>query len=57
MAGVEEPPRPVGCPIVRRINGDGVELAVLDEGEGAAVLLHPRLPGFRGLVAASDPER
>src|SRR3954470_21760561 len=40
---VEEPTHSVGCPIMRRITGDGVELAVLDEGEGPAVLL---LHGF-----------
>jgi pimeloyl-ACP methyl ester carboxylesterase len=37
--GVDETPHLVGCPIVRRINGDGVELAVTDEGDGPAVLL------------------
>src|SRR3954464_854500 len=37
--GVEEAPHPVACPIVRRMNGDGVELAVSDEGDGAPVLL------------------
>src|SRR4051794_40190176 len=42
-AGVEERPHHVACPIMRRINGDGVELAVLDEGSGPAVLL---LHGF-----------
>ena len=40
---VEEPTHSVGCPIMRRITGDGVELAVLDQGEGPAVLL---LHGF-----------
>src|SRR4051794_29650242 len=39
----QEPTHSVGCPIMRRITGDGVELAVLDEGEGPAVLL---LHGF-----------
>jgi pimeloyl-ACP methyl ester carboxylesterase len=37
--GVEEAPHPVGCPIVRRMNG----LAVHDAGDGPAVLL---LHGF-----------
>jgi pimeloyl-ACP methyl ester carboxylesterase len=41
--GVDEAPHHVGCPIVRRINGEGVELAVTDEGEGPPVLL---LHGF-----------
>src|ERR1044072_963405 len=40
---VEEPTHSVGCPIMRRISGDGVELDVHDEGEGPAVLL---LHGF-----------
>src|SRR3954465_1860491 len=41
--GVEEAPHHVACPIVRRINGDGVELNLIDEGEGAPTLL---LHGF-----------
>jgi pimeloyl-ACP methyl ester carboxylesterase len=41
--GVEEAPHHVGCPIVRRMNGDGIELAVNDAGTGPAVLL---LHGF-----------
>src|SRR5215212_5756102 len=36
---VDEPTHSVGCPIMRRITGDGVELSVLDQGEGPAVLL------------------
>src|SRR4051794_4296350 len=42
-AGVDEAPHLVGCPIVRRIKGDGVELAVSVSGEGAPVVL---LHGF-----------
>src|SRR4051794_36478258 len=41
--GVEEAPHSVGCPIVRRIKGDGLELAVSASGEGPPVLL---LHGF-----------
>jgi hypothetical protein len=41
--GVDEPPHRVACPIVRRMNGDGIELAVADEGDGPPVLL---LHGF-----------
>src|SRR3712207_6640960 len=36
---VDQPTHPVAFPIMRRITGDGVELSVLDEGEGPAVLL------------------
>src|SRR5918997_4146371 len=42
-SGVEEAPHSVACPIMRRISGDGVELNVLEAGEGPAVLL---LHGF-----------
>jgi pimeloyl-ACP methyl ester carboxylesterase len=37
--GVDEAPHHVACPIMRRMKGDDVELSVLDEGEGPAVLL------------------
>src|SRR3954447_7887697 len=37
--GLGEPPHYVACPIVRRINSNGVELAVIDAGDGAPVLL------------------
>src|ERR687889_332724 len=43
VSGVEVAPHPAACPIMRRITGDGVELNVLDEGDGPAVLL---LHGF-----------
>src|SRR4051812_18539820 len=42
-AGVDEAPHLVGCPIVRRIKGDGVELAVSVSGDGVPVVL---LHGF-----------
>src|SRR4051812_25416972 len=41
--GVDESPHLVGCPIVRRINADGLQLAVDDAGTGPTVLL---LHGF-----------
>src|SRR4051794_26586193 len=41
--GVEDAPHLVGSPIVRRIKGDGIELAVSVSGEGVPVLL---LHGF-----------
>src|SRR4051794_6407138 len=41
--GVDEAPHHVGCPIVRRMKGDGLKLAVSDEGDGPPVLL---LHGF-----------
>src|SRR4051794_36413478 len=41
--GVDEAPHLVGSPIVRRIKGDGLELAVSVSGEGAPVVL---LHGF-----------
>ena len=53
--GVEEAPHHVGCPIVRRMNGDGVELAVHDEGEGPAVLLLHGFPDSARAVAPPDP--
>jgi pimeloyl-ACP methyl ester carboxylesterase len=43
--GVDETPHPVGCPIVRRIMGDGLELAMSETGEGPAVLLIHGRPG------------
>jgi pimeloyl-ACP methyl ester carboxylesterase len=42
-AGVDASPHSVGCRTMRRIAGDGVQLAVRDEGAGRAVLL---LHGF-----------
>ena len=53
--GVEEAPHHVGCPIVRRMNGDGVELAVSDEGDGPAGAAAARLPGLARPVAPPDP--
>ena len=41
---------------MRRITGDGVELAVLDEGEGPAVLLLHGFPDSAQLVASSGPD-
>src|SRR3954468_12940198 len=37
--GVDETPHHVGCPIVRRIRCEDVELAVTDRGDGPPVLL------------------